>query len=100
VSQTEIIHNVRDRVNQWIGPWKIESDPVRVETLATTDEGRLVIWADRHQREVGVVSSWNEDYVFVRFTTGCTAEACAPEKLRFALENISHLFYHPPLDLE
>jgi hypothetical protein len=43
------------------------------------DEGRAVLYwrpgMKQYERERGVISSWNDDYVFVRYTMGITAAA-------------------------
>jgi hypothetical protein len=47
------------------------------------DEGRGVIYCGRGTglTERGVISSWNDLYVFVRYTTGSTAAATRREDL-------------------
>ncbi len=54
------------------------------------DEGRLVVYArlNRHSTtELGHVSSWNDHYVFVRYTTGSTAAATLRKDLEW-LEDV------------
>lgn len=47
--------------------------------------GRRVVFKYHHGEEVeGVVSSANERFVFVRFGSAASAEACDPEQLRLA----------------
>ena len=51
--------------------------------LTEADKGRKVIYQRPYcDMEVGVLSSWNEHYVFVRFK-GPGGEACEPEDVRF-----------------
>lgn len=50
------------------------------------DEGRGVIYArlNPHRKtERGVISSWNDKYVFVRYTAGSTAAATDPADLEW-----------------
>jgi hypothetical protein len=50
------------------------------------DEGRIVIYArlDPHRKtERGVISSWNEHVVFVRYTIGSTGAATLREDLEW-----------------
>lgn len=54
--------------------------------LTDKDVGRKVTY-DREfcDTETGVLSSWNDKYVFVRFK-GPNGEACEPEDVRFDFE--------------
>lgn len=50
------------------------------------DEGRRVIYArkDPHRTtERGIISSWNDKYIFVRYSAGSTAAATSPEDLEW-----------------
>jgi hypothetical protein len=48
------------------------------------DEGRQVIYLRGfRRREPGVISSWNEEYVFVRYGIGSTAAATKREDLEW-----------------
>ena len=54
------------------------------KTLSAAYVGcRVIYYRPFCNREEGVLSSWNEQYVFVRFK-GPTGEACLPEDLTFA----------------
>lgn len=58
-----------------------------ISGLGPADKGREVIYTDMSgKRESGRISSWNDKYVFVRFTAGDTAAACRPDDLHFAVE--------------
>ena len=75
-------HNVTDRLERWIGSYNTTGRPVEIAALTEADKGRGVIYTAHHgDRERGVLSSWSDKYVFVRFTTGCTAAACDPLQL-------------------
>jgi hypothetical protein len=55
---------------------------IEIEKLTDADKGRKVIYSDNHGlRERGMISSWNNLYVFVRFHAGTAA--CGPESLSF-----------------
>jgi hypothetical protein len=49
------------------------------------DEGRLVIYHPAHgEREAGVITSWNDGHVFVRYgALGSTSKATAREQLEW-----------------
>ena len=52
--------------------------------LTDADKGRGVIFHTNHgTQERGVLSSWNEHFIFARFTSGSTAAACDPRQLEF-----------------
>jgi len=56
------------------------------KTLTPEDVGREVVYQPRHaQREYGSLTSWNDEFVFVRFR-GPTGEACRPQDVSFAHE--------------
>lgn len=60
---------------------------MKIADLTNADKGREVIFHHHHgERDSGILSSWNEHYVFCRFTSGSTAAACDPEQLTFANE--------------
>lgn len=59
---------------------------IRIDNLAEIDKGRAVTYHREHcKREYGVLSSWNSEYVFVRFK-GPNGEACYPEDVSFDLD--------------
>jgi hypothetical protein len=81
---TERITNVHDRRHGWIGEWDVE--PFDMNALTDADIGRTVIYCPMFGwREAGTLSSWRLGLVFVRFTKGDTAAACAPRDLKFAV---------------
>ena len=58
---------------------------MNIKDLTESDKGRKVLFSTYHgDIEMGVLSSWNERYIFTRFTSGSTAAACNPEQLEFA----------------
>jgi hypothetical protein len=53
-------------------------------TPKTADIGRIVVYRDaRGGVEQGVVASFNDDYVFVRYGMGCTSAATRHENLEW-----------------
>ena len=78
-----IVHNVIDRRYGWIGSW--EAQPFTVADLTEADKGRTVIYRDHGRAEAGTLSSWNEQRVWARFSTGDTAAACDPADLLLAV---------------
>ncbi len=57
---------------------------IDLTTLTEADKGRGVIFHHHHgATERGVLSSWNNHYLFARFTTGSTAAACNPTQVEF-----------------
>ena len=57
---------------------------MEISKLTEADKGRGVIFSTHHgTKERGILSSWNDHYVFARFTSGSTAAACDPEQLVF-----------------
>lgn len=59
---------------------------MKISDLKPTDVGRRAIYTAHHgDRQVGVISSWNERYVFVRYGMGSTAAATDPDQLEFEL---------------
>jgi len=58
---------------------------MQISDLIDSDKGREVIYTAHHgATESGVISSWNETFVFVRYGRGSTAQATDPEQLEFA----------------
>lgn len=59
---------------------------MKISDLTPSDTGRNVIYTAHHgEREEGVISSWNEKYVFVRYGMGSTAAATDPDQLEFSV---------------
>jgi len=70
--------------------------PLSIPDLKATDVGREVIYGDGHGRiEVGRITSWNKQFVFVRYIEqvkpvrrarhGSTSEATNPADLEFCV---------------
>ena len=82
------LHNVLDRRHSWIGSW--DAVPFDYNALTMADVGRTVIYLDRGREmawgwaEAGTLSSFRDGLVFVRFSKGDTAAACAPHDLMLA----------------
>ena len=58
---------------------------IQIDQLTEADIGRKVIFTYMHgERVEGELSSWNPDYIFVRFK-GPNGEACEPNQLEFAI---------------
>lgn len=69
--------------------------PLDIATLKATDVGRQVQYTSGNgsKVEVGRITSWNDRFVFVRYTmqikpttfarSGCTSEATDPRDLEF-----------------
>jgi hypothetical protein len=59
---------------------------MKLTDLKETDVGRFVIYTAHHgEREEGVISSWNDTYIFVRYGRGSTAAATDPNQLEFSI---------------
>lgn len=58
--------------------------------VTACDIGRRVIYSQpnrpTYENEIGEVSSFNDNFVFVRFTAGGTAAACRRENLQWESE--------------
>jgi hypothetical protein len=57
---------------------------MNIEDLEAKDEGRPVIYHGYHGKERGVISSWNNKLVFVKFESNTAA--CYPKHLSFVVE--------------
>jgi len=56
---------------------------IEIGNLTDADKGRRVRYEREHcKREIGVLSSWNDRFVFVRFN-GPNGEACEPADVSF-----------------
>ena len=63
---------------------------IRVDRLTEKDVGRIVVYCDgRGTHKEGRLTSWNNLYVFVRFS-GPTGEACLPTSVSFATYGDAH----------
>ena len=59
---------------------------MRIEELKEEDKGRAVTWQERKgikRREFGVITSWNDRFVFVRYGSDLHSKATNPEELTF-----------------
>lgn len=55
---------------------------IDISTLNNTHVGRSVLYTDRLGKiSEGVISSWNDKLIFVRYTSGDTAAGTRPEDL-------------------
>ncbi len=66
---------------------------IEIESLVDADKGRLVTYHPGHGgTEAGVISSWNDKFIFVRYTSGSTAAATDPTDLtwQFTDRNEEH----------
>lgn len=81
-----IIHNVKDRRRDWIGPWLTE--PLDASRLTEADVGRTVIYRDHGRAEAGTLSSWRGNLVWARYSKGDTAAAAKSEDLVFGVTEV------------
>ena len=61
---------------------------IDITTLTKEDISKQVIYLPPHIKipEAGVLSSWNDTYIFVKFL-GPNGEACIPEDLNFTFNS-------------
>tara|TARA_R110002012_G_scaffold3875_2_gene17993 strand:+ start:1787 stop:1969 length:183 start_codon:yes stop_codon:yes gene_type:complete len=59
---------------------------IDIKTLTQEDIGRKVVYKTRSVMEEGVISSYNEKSVFVKYGTCTTAQATSPTDLEFSFE--------------
>jgi len=62
---------------------------IEISKLTDDDKGRSVEYNPGYRIEHGIISSWNEVYIFVRYVlpggnVNTTAAATKPEDLRFS----------------
>lgn len=87
----EIVNNVSDRRQQWIGSWEVAPGGLIYDGLTPEHSGQEVVYRDASgNAEVGTISSWKNGLVFVRFTTGDTAAACHPSSLSLVLGKVGY----------
>lgn len=79
----EIIHNVRDRRQNWIGSWEVE--PLDIAKLTPADVGRTVIYRDHGRAEAGTLTSWRDNIVFAKYSKGDTAAGAKHSDLVFGI---------------
>lgn len=58
---------------------------IKISDLREEDKNnRAVIYTAHHgEREQGIITSWNDHYVFVRYGLGSTSAATDPDQLDF-----------------
>lgn len=59
---------------------------IDIKSLTDDDKGKSVVYSSNDGREFGVLSSWNERFVFVKFgrwQSSAQAQACRPEDVEF-----------------
>lgn len=83
-----IVHNVTDKRNDYIGPWRTE--PLDASQLSEADIGRTVIYRDHGRAEAGTLTSWRGNTVFARYSKGDTAAGAKAEDLVFGIEPTSY----------
>lgn len=61
---------------------------IDITKLTPADKGRLVMYSDRVSTRIeeGVISSWNEHYIFVTYRGDFRAKATPPYKLDFTYD--------------
>lgn len=64
---------------------------IDIKKLKETDKGRKVIYIPQSRSivkpEEGVISSWNKNYVFVKYGSDTTSKATSPENLKFLTDS-------------
>ena len=58
----------------------INREPIRV---TENDVGRTVVYKPEREKEEGVITSYNDSYVFVRYKTSSTSQATSREDLEY-----------------
>ncbi|MDR1176919.1 MAG: hypothetical protein LBK83_15775 [Treponema sp.] len=58
---------------------------IDISKLIEKDKGREVVFDDGPKREFGIISSWNERFVFVKYNGSQHGKATRPEDLRFSI---------------
>jgi hypothetical protein len=86
----EIVHNVRDGRQAWIGAWEVE--PLDIAKLTEADIGRTVIYRDHGRAEAGTLTSWSKGIVFARYSRGDTAAGALASDLVFGIRRADN---HP-----
>lgn len=59
---------------------------IEIKTLTQEDIGRKVVYKTRNVFEEGVISSYNDKSVFVKYGTCATAQATSPTDLEFSFK--------------
>lgn len=72
-----------EEIDEWANS---EASMIDITKLREADKGRFVIYTAHHgEREEGVLSSWNDKNIFVRYGRGSTAAATDPEQLTWSV---------------
>jgi len=58
---------------------------MNIKDLTEKDVNRKVIYSSFNSKEVGVISSWNDKYIFVRYGNKTFGEATDPNDLEYEL---------------
>ena len=59
---------------------------IDIKQLTAEDVGRKVVYKTLQVLEEGIISSYNDKYVFVKYGTCSTAQATSPTDLEFAFK--------------
>ena len=59
---------------------------IDIKTLTKEDIGRKVVYEKQYMLDEGIISSYNDKYIFVKYGTCATAQATSPEDLTFSFE--------------
>jgi hypothetical protein len=59
---------------------------IEISKLTENDKGREVAFNSQGpEREFGIISSWNERFIFVKYNSSQQSQATRPEDLRFSI---------------
>jgi hypothetical protein len=59
---------------------------IEISKLTEKDKGREVVFTSQgSKREFGIISSWNERFIFVKYNGSQQSQATRPEDLRFSI---------------
>lgn len=61
---------------------------IDIKKLTSDDIGRLVVYENHYANklEEGVITSWNDEYIFVRYGADKHSKATYPQDLRYAIK--------------
>ena len=59
---------------------------IDIKTLTQEDIGRRVVYEKQYTLDEGIISSYNDKYIFVKYGTCATAQVTSPEDLTFSFE--------------
>ena len=60
---------------------------INTDTLTDKDKSRVVIYTGpKGKTESGLITSWNDTFIFVRYGLGTSGVATMPENLHFEFE--------------